>query len=154
MLHFGSSKNKKRPLLNEFSSKDNQMVNPEILKTNWYPAADFLVRRFVKNNKSYPMCNLSTVQSTELPQPEIPHKLITRIKKSSSIVVNIKAVSKNETPTEKKEVSINRKAKQIINQLKWEESNFENTAAICTFDGKKLETRKSKIKYTIRAVFQ
>ena len=30
-------------------------VNPEVLKTNWYPATDFLIRQFVKQNKSHPM---------------------------------------------------------------------------------------------------
>ena len=96
LLHFASFKNKKRPLVNEFSCEDNKTLNPKVLKTNWYPAADFLIRRFVKQNKSHPMCNITTAEFTQLPQPEITHKLINRMKKSSSIVTGIKAKLKME----------------------------------------------------------
>ena len=43
LIHFDSFKNKKRLLHNEFSS-EKQLMNPELLKTNWYPAADYLIR--------------------------------------------------------------------------------------------------------------
>ena len=76
LLHFVSFKNKNRPIVNEFGCEDNKTLNPEVLKTNWYRAADFLIRRFVKQNKSHPMCNITTADFTELPQPEIIHKLI------------------------------------------------------------------------------
>ena len=69
LLHFASFKNKKRPLVNEFSCDDNKTLNPEVLKTKWYHAADFLIRRFVKQNKSHPMCNITTAEFIELPQP-------------------------------------------------------------------------------------
>ena len=82
LLHFASFKNKKRPLVNEFSYDDNETLNPEVLKTNWYTAADFLVRQLVKKNKSHPICNITAADFTELPQPEITHKLISLIKKT------------------------------------------------------------------------
>ena len=118
------------------------IINPKVLKTNWYPAADFLIRRFLKQNKSHLICKIITAEFTELPQPEITHKLINRIKKSPSIVIGIKAKLKSGTPSEQKEAIVKRKAKQIINQLMWEESNFENAAAICNHDGTKIATNK------------
>ena len=144
LLHFASFKNKKQPLVNEFSCEDNKMLNSKVLKTNWYPAADFLIviRQFVKQNKSHPMCNITTAESTELPQPKITHKLINRIKKSSSIVIGIKIKLKNRRPSEKKEAMVKRKAKQIMKQLMWEELNFKNAAAICIHDGTKIATNK------------
>ena len=42
LIHFDSFKNKKRLLHDEFSS-EKQLMNPELLKTNWYPAADYLI---------------------------------------------------------------------------------------------------------------
>ena len=35
----------------------------------------------------------------------------------------------------------------------WEESNFENAAAICNHDGTKIATNKSKIKNAIKDTF-
>ena len=58
-LHFDSFTNKKRLLHNKFSS-EKHLMNPELLKTNWYPASDYLIRRFVRQNKSNPFCNLIT----------------------------------------------------------------------------------------------
>ena len=142
LLHFASFKNKKQLLVNEYSCEYNKTLNPEVLKTNWYPVADFLIRRFVKQNKSHPMCNITTAEFTELPQTEITHKLINQIKKSSSIVIGIKAKLKNGTPSEQKEALVKRRAKQIKNQLMWEESNFKNAAAICNHDGTKVATNK------------
>ena len=52
------------------------------------------------------MCNITTAEFTELPQPEITHKLINRIKKSSSIVIGIKAKFKSGTPSEQKEAIV------------------------------------------------
>ena len=121
LLHFASFKNKKQPLVNEYSCEYNKTLNPKVLKTNWYPVADFLIRRFVKQNKSHPMCNITTAEFTELPQTEITHKLIYQIKKSSSIVIGIKAKLKNGTPSEQKEALVKRRVKQIMNQLMWEE---------------------------------
>ena len=103
LLHFASFKSKKRPLVKEFSCEHNKTLNPKVLKANWYPATDFLIRRFVKQNTSHPMCNITTAEFTELPQPKLTHKLINRIKKSSSIVIVIKAKLKNGTPSEQKE---------------------------------------------------
>ena len=66
---------------------------------------------------------------------------------------DIKAKSKNGTSSEQKEAIVKRKANQIINQLIWEESNFENAAAICNHDGTKIATNKSKINNTIKVTF-
>ena len=57
------------------------------------------------------------------------------------------------TTTESNEIKIKRKAKEIMNQLIWEESHFENAAAICNHDGSKLTTNKSKIRDAIKAIF-
>ena len=92
LLHFNSFKNKKRPLCNEFSSVKVQQ-NPELLKKNWYLVADFLIRRFVQNKKTNPMCNLTTAEHPEYSAIELTKKLLTKIKKSSSIVINIKIKS-------------------------------------------------------------
>ena len=99
------------------------------------------------------MCNITTAEFTELPQPKLTHKLINRIKKSSSIVIVIKAKLKNGTPSEQKETITKWKAKQIMNQLMWEKPNFENAAAICNHDGTKIAINKSKIKNVIKDTF-
>ena len=52
------------------------------------------------------MCNITTAEFTELPQPEVTHILINRIKKSSSIAIGIKARLKNGTPSGKKEAIV------------------------------------------------
>ena len=54
LTHFSSFKNKNRLLYNEFSAENRilNVLNPKILKLNWYPAADYLIRRFVKKNTS------------------------------------------------------------------------------------------------------
>ena len=59
LIHFDSFKNKKRLLHNEFSS-EKKFMNPELLKMNWYPAADSSVRRFARQSKCNPFCNLIT----------------------------------------------------------------------------------------------
>ena len=43
LIHFNSFKNKNRLLYNEFST-ENCVLNPEILKRNWYPGADYLIQ--------------------------------------------------------------------------------------------------------------
>ena len=48
---------------------------------------------------------------------------------------------------------IKKKAKQIVNQLYWEESNFENAAAVCNHDGTKINTKKSKVKDAFKTLF-
>ena len=71
------------------------------------------------------MCNITAAEFTELPQPEITHKLINQVKKSSNIVIAIKAKLKNGTLSEQKEAIVKQKAKQIMNQLMWEKSNLK-----------------------------
>ena len=52
LIHIASFKNiKKRYLHNKFDS-EKQLMNPELLKINWYPSVDYLIRRFVMQNKS------------------------------------------------------------------------------------------------------
>ena len=117
LLHFGSFKNKNRSLCNEFSTDNNVKLNPERLKKYWYPVANYLIRRFVKNNKSDPMCNLLTVEDTETSPPELTNRLLTKVKKSSSIVINIKNELKHDSSGVKKDTKLKRKAKQIMNQF-------------------------------------
>ena len=50
------------------------------------------------------------------------------------------------TTTESNEIKIKWKAKEVINQLIWEGSHFENAAAICNYGGSKLTTNKSKLR--------
>ena len=57
------------------------------------------------------------------------------------------------TTTESNEIKIKRKAKEIMNQLIWEGSHFENAAAICNHDGSNLTTNKSKIREAIKSIF-
>ena len=127
-------------------------MSPELLKTNWYPAADYLIRRFVRQNKSNPFCNLLTTGPSVSVLPEESHKLIKTISKSSSIVISLKPKAYIESTVDKKIITIKRKAKQILNQLYWEESNFENAAALCNHDGTKINTNKSKVKDAIKTL--
>ena len=51
------------------------------------------------------------------------------------------------------EINIKRKAREIMNQLIWEGSYFENAATICNHDVSKLTTNTSKIREAIKAIF-
>ena len=77
-------------------------MSPELLKTNWYPAADYLIRRFVRQNKSNPFCNLLTTGPSVSVLPEESHQLIKRISKSSSIVISLKPKAYIESAVDKK----------------------------------------------------
>ena len=111
-----------------------------------------MIRRFVRQNKSNPFCNLITAGPSVCVLPEVSHKLVKRISKSSSIVISLKPKAYIESAVDKKSITIKRKAKQILNQLYWEESNFENTAALCNHDGTKINTNKSKVKDAIKTL--
>ena len=39
-----------------------------------------------------------------------------------------------ESAVDKKSITLKRKVKQILNQMYWEESNFENAVALCNHD--------------------
>ena len=108
----------------------NLVLNTEILKPNWYPAADYLIRRFLKQNISHPFCNLPINDSPQLLLSEVSQKLLKRITKSRSIVMGIKTKPCQGTTTESNETKIKKKAKEIMNKLIWEGSHFENAAAI------------------------
>ena len=105
LIYFNSFKNKNRLLYNEFST-ENRVLNPEILKPNWYPAADYLIRRFVKQNTSHPFCNLPTNDSPLSLLSEVSQKLFQRITKSRSIVMGIKTKPYQGTTTESNEIKI------------------------------------------------
>ena len=77
-------------------------MNTELLKTNWYPAADYLIRRFVRQNKSNPFCNLLTTGPSVSVLPEESHQLIKRISKSSSTVISLKPKAYIESAVDKK----------------------------------------------------
>ena len=80
------------------------------------------------------------------------HKSIKRISKFSSIVISLKPKVYTESAVDKKSITIKRKSKQILNQLYWEESNFEEAAALCNHDGTKINTNKSKVKDAIKTL--
>ena len=65
-------------------------------------------------------------------------KLLEKVKKSKSNVIDVKAVIKSHSRKNKTEIAIKRKAKQIMNQLLWKESPFEDAPAICNYDGSKM----------------
>ena len=152
LIHFDSFKNKKRLLHNKFSS-EKHLMNPELLKTNWYPAADYLIRLSPKQSKSNPSCNLITARPSVSVLPEVSHKLIKRISKSSSIVMSLKPEAYIESAVDKKSITLKRKVKQILNQMHWEESNFENAVALCNHDETKTSKNKSKVKDAIKTLF-
>ena len=60
--------------------------------------------------------------------------------------------NRNKEP-ESNKIKIKRKAKELMNQLIWEGSHFENATAICNHDSSKLTTNKSKTRDTIKAIF-
>ena len=101
LIHFDSIKIKISLLHNEFSI-EKQLLNPELLKTNWYPAADYLIRRFVRQNKFNPFCNLITAGPSVSVLPEVGHKLTKRISKSCIIVINLKPKVYTESAVDKK----------------------------------------------------
>ena len=121
-------------------------MNPELLKTN-------LIRRSARQNISNPFCNINTAGPSVSVLPGESHKLIKRSSKSSSIVISLKPKAYIESAVDKKSITIKRKAKQILNQLYWEESNFENVTALCNRDGTKINTKKSKVKDCIKTLF-
>ena len=137
---------------NEFST-ENRVLHSEILKPNWYPAADYLKRHFVKQNISHPFCNLATNDSLPSFLSELNQKLLKPITKSRSIVMGIKTEPFQGTTTESNEIKIKRKATEIMNQLICEGLHFENAAAICNYDGSKLTTNKLEIRDAKTAIF-
>ena len=50
-------------------------------------------------------------------------------------------------------MKVKRRAKEIINQMLWEESPFEDAAAICNHDGSKMTTNKAKFKTALKSYF-
>ena len=128
-------------------------MNPELLKMNWYPAADYLIRRFVRQNQSNPFSNLITAGTSVSVLPEVSHKLIRRISKACIIVMSLNPKAYVESAVNKKNIMIKKKARQIVNQLYWDKSSFENTAAMCNHDGTRVNTNQSKINNTIKHLF-
>ena len=89
MITHGSFQNKNRKLLNEFSVEAKEFSNI-ILKRNWYPVADFLIRRYCKQSPQK-LCDINSVEYPESVLSESSLELMKKVKKSSSIVVNIEA---------------------------------------------------------------
>ena len=118
-------------------------MNPELLKMNWYPAADYLIRRFVRQNQSNPFSNLITTGRSVSVLPEVRHKLKRRISKACTIAMSLKPKAYVESAVNKNNITIKKKARQIANQLYWDKSGFENAAAMCNHDGTKVNTNQS-----------
>ena len=75
---------------------------------------------------------------------------MTKVKRSSSIVIHIKVGDLINEQKNKSEIKIKRQAKQILNHLMWQESYFENAAAICNIDGSKSDANKSRFKIALK----
>ena len=91
LMHFNSFKNKDRLLYNKFSTENRVLnpKNPEILKPNWYPAGDYLIKGTLsKKNTSF--CNLPINDSPPCFLSEVSQKLLIRSTKSTSIDMGIK----------------------------------------------------------------
>ena len=153
MLNFKSFQCQDRKLGNEFKQCTGKSYNSEILKRNWYPAAHYLMRKYILQNNTVPLYNLTSAQPSPTVLTEVGMKLLEKVKKSKSNAIDVKAVIKSDSRKNKTEVAIKRKAKQIMNQLLWKESPFEDAAAICNYDGSKTAANKSKFRQSLLTNF-
>ena len=88
MINFGSFKNKSRKLANEFCIND-KVYNLEILKINWYPVADYMIRRYVQQNKCLQICSIESASYPDTVVTHVSELLMKRVLKSSSVVIKI-----------------------------------------------------------------
>ena len=98
-----------------------------------------------------PLCNLTSAQPSTTVLIEVGMKLLGKVKKSN--VIDVKAVIKSDSRKNKTKIAIKRKAKQIMNQLLWKESPFEDAAATCNYDGSKTAAHKSKSRQSLLTNF-
>ena len=89
------------------------------------------------------LCNLTSAQPSPTVLTKVGMKLLQKVKKSKSNVIGVKAVVRSDSKY-KAEIAIKRKAKQIMNQLLWKESPFENAAATCNYFRSNTAANKSK----------
>ena len=154
MLNFKSFQCHDRKLGNEFEQCTGKSYNSEILKRNWYPAAHYLMRKYILQNHTVLLCNVTSVQPSPTVLTEVGMKLLQKVKKSKSNVIDVKAVVKSDSKKNKAEISIKRKAKQTMNQLLWKESPFEDAAAICNYGGSNTAANKSKFRQSLLKTLQ
>ena len=154
MLNFKSFQCHDRKLGNEFEQCTGKSYNSEILKRNWYPAAHYLMRKYILQNHTVLLCNVTSVQPSPTVLTEVGMKLLQKVKKSKSNVIDVKAVVKSDSKKNKAEISIKRKAKQTMNQLLWKESPFEDAAAICNYGGSNTAATKSKFRQSLLKTLQ
>ena len=77
-------------------------MNPQVLKPDCYSTADYLIRRFVRQNKFNLFCNLITAGPSVSDLPKMSKKLIKRTSKPSSIVISLKPKAFIESAVDKK----------------------------------------------------
>ena len=154
MLNFKSFQCHDRKLGNEFEQCTGKSYNSEILKRNWYPAAHYLMRKYILQYHTVLLCNVTSVQPSPTVLTEVGMKLLQKVKKSKSNVIDVKAVVKSDSKKNKAEISIKRKAKQTMNQLLWKESPFEDAAAICNYGGSNTAATKSKFRQSLLKTLQ
>lgn len=73
-----------------------------------------------------PQYNFTSAQLSTAVLTDVGMKLLQKDNKSKSNVIDVKAVKNSDSKKIKAEIAINRKAKQIMKQLLWEESLFED----------------------------
>lgn len=143
LIHNGSFKPNERDLTNEF---DSTPLNEAILKSSWVPASDVLMKQFAREKK---LCDIETMKE----QLMGPHsKLLNKIKKSKSTTIKIDTVMKESKS--KTDMDIEAESKKILTELRWKNSQFEDTAAVCTPSGEKINPSKSSFRHCLAKTFQ
>ena len=146
MPNFKSFQCQDRKPGNEFQKCTSKSYNSKILKRNWYPAAHYLMQKYILQNNTVPLCNLTSAQPSPTVLTEVGMKLLQKVKKSKSNVLDVK---KSDSSKNKIEIAIKRKSKQIMKQLLWKESPFEDAATICNYGGSKTAANKSKFRQSL-----
>lgn len=84
------------------------------------------MRKYILTNRIVPQYNFTSAQPSTAVLTDVGMKLLQKDNKSKSNVIDVKAVKNSDSKKIKAEIAINRKAKQIMKQLLWEESLFED----------------------------
>ena len=134
-----------RDLINEFSV-GKEKFNRGVLKETWLPTAQFLMQRYVNGTKDQPICQLSTDQRSNASYSKDAMELLKKIKQSKSTVTDVKPIQKDHLLKSKAVHAIKRKTKAFQDDLLWQNSPFQQAAAICHHDGTKIYPSKAKFR--------
>ena len=137
-------------MANEFGIKSKE-YNKQVLKENWLPVSHYLIYRYVSASKTTPLCNASTVNEEATVLKEEGMRLMRKTKANKSTVVDIKG--KVESKENSKNIQIERKTREFKSTLEWQNSPFEEVAALCNADGSKLYSGKSQFRKVLAAAF-